>query len=229
MSNPILQLQSDVVAKLLSESALAEINIVLYRKLQTASEIDLRQVWLKPRGSRNGAGILVQMPTIEFKAPNVAGPERTMILPISIFEQPSINYLTSGTQTDAETITDLVTALLARFGIEGLGYIYPVEQKPNYDIAGVLRYDLAFQAEVPRTAIEQIAMPTQSDASLTVTLTNHASYPAAAIYYTTDGSFPGTSATRYTAPFTVASGATIRWAAYQDGYAGSDAAQAIIT
>ena len=49
--------------------------------------------------------------------------------------------------------------------------------------------------------------------------------PGAASYYTTDYSFPGPNKTLYTAPFGVASGTTVRAAAYEPAtHQGSDAA-----
>ena len=72
--------------------------------------------------------------------------------------------------------------------------------------------------------------PTEN--SLTLTFAAPASDPSAAIYTTTDGSFPGpgnAAAALYGAPFAVAGGTVIRWAAYAAGKLGSSTAMATVT
>jgi len=72
--------------------------------------------------------------------------------------------------------------------------------------------------------------PSSGAAPQTVTLTTATT--GASIYYTTNGNFPRngvTGATLYTAPFQVASAATLRCAAYKTGLFGSLVNQAIYT
>lgn len=238
--NLMLQFQADVIAKLKSEALLQYVNVAGLRTLQLANEVDAKRVWLAARNGKSGAGILVGMPSLEHSVPNVPGPERKMLLPVSVFSQPSINNLAStGTLLDAEIILDYVEALLARLMIDGLGIIYCDSAIPNLESeGGTIRYDAIYVAEVARDVIVQVPMPALTEApALTVTLTNHASTPDAAIYYTTDGTFPqrdpvtgnaaGTT-TRYNIPFAVAAGTFVRWAAYKTNYAGSDVGHAHI-
>ena len=65
-------------------------------------------------------------------------------------------------------------------------------------------------------------------------VTLSAAEAGAAIYYTTDGTFPGAGnaggrAALYTGPFHVASGTVVRWAGYLTGCYGSDAGQAVVS
>lgn len=234
--NPILQLQDDFAAKLLSESLLVNINVVKLRALQLDSVVARHRIWATARNGKSGAGILVGIPSLEHPAPNVPGPERRLLLPVSVFEQPSINALGStGTGLTAEEIVDYIDALIARLGVEGLGNIYCDSTIPNLETeSGIIRYDMVFVCQNVRTPIEQVAVPSLAEASLSITLTNHASYPDALIYYTLDDSFPGpgnTLAQSGASPlsFTVTSGSVVRWSAYQTGMAGSDVGRATIT
>lgn len=237
--NAILLFQSVVLAKLLAEPALININSVSLRAVQVSSEAEIKRVWLKARNGKAGAGVVVGIPSVEHNFPNVAGPERKLLLPVSVFAQPSVNALAStGTGLEAEEIVDLIDALLARFQVEGLGTIYCDATMPNLETAaGVIRYDMIFVCENARDEITRCEPVTLAEApALTLTLT--CATAGAAIYYTTDGSLPGPdaatglaagTATLYSAPFAVTSGARVSVAAYKTGLAGSDIRQYLIT
>lgn len=236
--NAILKLQAAVLAKLLGEPLLANVNIVSLRALQISSEQEGRRVWLKARNGKSGAGVIVQLPTTEHNVPNVPGPERKLFLPVSVFCQPSVNDLaTTGTGLDAEAIVDYIDALLARFQVEGLGVIYAEAHFPNLETAaGIVRYDMIFVCEIAREEIARVATPTLTEAALTVTLACATS--GAEILYTLDETFPardaatgallGTTAA-YSVPFAVTSGTKVSVTARKTGLAGSEASQYTIT
>jgi Chitobiase/beta-hexosaminidase C-terminal domain len=236
--SPILRFPKDVEAALLREALLSPVTIVSLRALQLSSELDVKRAWLKARNGKSGAGIVIGIPTLDHQVPNVDGPEREMLLPVSVFEQPSLNAMAStGTQLDAETIVDYVEAILARLQIEGLGTLYSQGVMPNLETqAGVLRYDLIFAATVPRAPLGRCVLPDYSCPAQTVTFTNVTA--GAQILYTTDATFPGRDAATgqllgttlvYSAPFTVASGAVVRWAAQKSGLVGSDTGEITVS
>jgi hypothetical protein len=239
MPNQRVQLQTDIVAKLLSEELLQFVNIVPLRELQLSSEVDAKRVWLQARNQKSGAGILVGMPKIVYENANAPGPTRKLLTPISVFEQPSINKLAStGTQLECEEISDRVDAVLSRFLMERLAGLYPEGVVPNLEVeAGVIREDLVYAATMSRDLLLPVPMPSANAVGTLVTLTNQTGFATASIFYTTDGSFPqrdpvsgnatGT-ATKYTAPFNAAPGTAIRWAAWQTNYAGSDVGYAVV-
>lgn len=230
------QLQSDVLHKLLSESLLDNVNMVSLRAIQAMEAADdptkitaAMMVWTTPRNGKVGAGLIVGMPTIESVQPSVSGPERTLNLPVAIFEDPILNgYGENKVGLTAEEIVDLVESILHQFGIEGLGVsLYPKRSTPNTDTQGIIRYDTTLIAEMPRSAITQCAIPTLDENAGTITLTGAAGED---VYYTTDGTFPGSgnpTAILYAAPFVIAAGTTVRWAAYKALMRGSDAGQAL--
>jgi len=239
--NPMLQFQNAVRDKLLSEALLQNINIVSLRAQQLVSEEEAKRAWLKIRNGKSGAGVIVGMPSIEHNTPNVPGPERVLLLPVSILEQPSINSLPStGTGLDCETIVDLIDALLARLQVEGLGTIFCEATVPNLETkSGVIRYDCIYTAAVPRAEIQRVTLPAYVCPAQTVTLTNAAGFEDAVIVYTDDETFPGLdpvtaqplgTAHIYSAPIgPLAVGKKISWAAYKEGFAGSDVGQITIT
>lgn len=238
--NALLQFQDDIYTRLLSEVLLQNVNVAKLRVLQLSSEVENERVWLKARNGKSGVGIVVGMPSLEHNVPNVQGPERKMLIPVSTFEQPSINALAStGTGLEAEVVLDYHDALIHQTQLEGLGIVFCEAHIPNLEAkGGIIRYDSVYVCEAPRTPIPKVITPAISSPALTVTLTNHATHPAAAIYYTTDGTCPGRNpvsgaalgtSTAYTVPFLVTSGAAVRWVAYQAGYAGSDVGHGIIT
>jgi hypothetical protein len=240
MANQRVQLQTDIVAKLLSEDLLQNVNVVALRELQLSSSVESKRVWLQKRNEKSGVGILVGMPTISYENGNAPGPTRKLMTPISVFEQPSINSLAStGTQLECEEITDRIDAVLSRFQMERLAGIYPEGVVPNLATeAGVIREDHIYAATMSRLMLLPVPMPTAGAVGTLVTLTNAAGFETASIFYTTDGSFPqrnpvtglaAGTAVKYTVPFNAAIGTAIRWAAWLANYSGSDVGYAVVT
>jgi hypothetical protein len=74
------------------------------------------------------------------------------------------------------------------------------------------------------TALARTLAPAATAAAQTVSLADRQPGGGSTIYYSTDGSFPGSgnpNAIIYTTPFTVASGTIVRTAAYYPGLQGS--------
>jgi hypothetical protein len=228
------QLQTDVAARLNSSAYFVDVTVVELRKLQIQPEIDASLVHLTEKANKKGAGVIVSMPTIRVDAPNVAGPERLLILNLRVMESPIISQDTAsgGSGKTAEAIALNIQDTLHQWQIEGLGTLYCDKDAmtPNTDVPGVVAYDVAVHMTLPRTQSNFCGMPDISGSAATlVTLTNTTS--GATIYYTTDGSFPGSgnsAATIYTAPFAVSAGTVVRFAAYKTGLIGSDAGQATV-
>lgn len=247
MSANFAQLQRDLLHKLLSEPLLADLNVVSLRDLQSlqagAGE-DLEQlqsaylVWTTPRagGTKIGCGVIVGMPTKEYRFPNVAGPERACAVDITTIEDPVLNLASSPTSTGktAEEWSDLVEAILHQFLIEAVGSVYVARSEPDRDIQGTVAYVSRFNIEMARAEIAEVATPDVSEAGGLLTIT--CSTAGAEIYYTRNAddlaSFPGPgnpAALRYTDPVPVSVGDTVRVAAWLAGRRGSLVVQASIT
>lgn len=232
----IEKLQQDITDKLKSESDLASINIVSLRRLHLSSEHEQALAWATPRteGGRVGACIIVGMPTIDVPDPNVPGPQMDVVIPISAIEEPVTNQDAAiGTEETAEELIIRVLQHLHLWasGARGIGaYGEGRSIVPNTDIEGLVRYDAFIKGRLPSAGLGRVATPDITEDAGTVTIT--CATIGAAIYYTTDGSFPGSgnsAATLYSAPVAADTGTVILSAAYKAGMTGSDVAKDTIT
>lgn len=230
-----VQLQEDLTQALLSATQLANINIVQLRKLRLQSEVDSAVIYTKQRNGKAGCGILVEMPTGEVKKPNVPGPELTLVCSFLVVEQPMINLNpTTGTQMTAEEALQNVLDIFHQWQVDDMGAFYaaPKPFEPVDATPGTVAYRVRFTLASPKQPTVRLTQPSIAENALEITLANSADNPDAAIYYTTDGSYPAKTevnpgSTLYTVPFTVNSGDTIRWAAYRDGNTQSDVGSAV--
>lgn len=230
----LVQLQQDIACRLLADAYFSDLTVVVLRNLIVANDVNAELVHLTVKDGKSGAGVIVGMPSVVVKSPNVDGPELYGKVAIRIREQPTINLGTGGTGKDGEAIALRVLALFHKFAIEGVGSFYAAEDalQPFLDDAeGVVGYMATLNWHAAQTPDPRLVTPTISEAALAVTLAT--TDAGATIYYTTDGTYPaaytGSTATAYTVPFNVTSGTTVRFAAHQTGRLGSDAAQALIT
>jgi len=232
----LLQLQEDLTAKLLSEAALAKVNIVSLRKLLIDSTVDVSMAWLTPRAGKLGTGIVVGMPGFTEELKETGLSDVTVEVPIFCLEYPpSAQSAASGSRLTAPELAVIARRLLRGWVIEGVGSFFtegqaiqPDAPPPDHD--DVVCHVLTVKLRLRQVADTRCARPTISEAALAVTLTNVTS--GATIYYTKDGTFPGSgnsAALVYAAPFAVTSGTVVRWAAYKSGVSGSLASQAVIT
>lgn len=228
------RVQEDALGKLLSEEWFSTINCVQLRKLVITSQLEAGLVTMTERNGKSGAGIVVGMPFIEDDNPESDALQAVVVLPMHVFENPTVNLdATNGTLKSAEQIAARIEEAFRHWAVEGVTRFYPPKRpiRPNPDSdSGLVSYDVELRGQVSFPKRTRCQIPLISEVSLTVTLTNQT--PGAAIYYTTDGSFPGSgnaAAQVYSTPFAVPGGTVVRWAAYKAGMLGSDTGEATIT
>jgi hypothetical protein len=240
MNPQIEQIQPDIFNKLASEPYFAAISLFQIRKERFQSEIDeaLSAATFDPgqSGKRPGATIEVLMPVIKTNLANAPGPVVTLEQRLIVKENPQINLAAGGVGLTAEEIAVEILQTLHLFYLGGICQaLYPAPEAivPNAGFPGLVAYDVILQATFNLTPPARTGCPPPpTEAGLTLTFTPPASDPAATIYCTTDGSFPGpgnASSVSYAAPFAVASGTVIRWAAYAANKLGSSTGMATIT
>jgi hypothetical protein len=232
----LLQLQQDVCDKLNSETAFAYLTVATLRRQVIANEIERRVAHLTAKNGRKGCGLTVRMPSIRGVQPNVAPAQGEVLVAVDVVEIPELNFNAGGTQVTAEEAARAVRAALHQFAIEGKILLYQ-EEKAIEPLAGLekefpgcLGYRVLLRGRMSEAPAGKGAFPAISAAGLTVSLST--TDAGAAIYYTTDGSFPGpgnAGAEVYGGPFPVNPGTVVRWAGYLAGLTGSDAGQAVIT
>jgi hypothetical protein len=233
MSDLLLSLQQDLLDKLNSESWFYYISVVSLRQQVIRQEIERRLPHLTAKNGCKGCGVIINMPRIDALQPNLSAPQGDILVAIDVIEQPEINFNPGGTMLTAEETARAIRATLHQFAIEGKILLYQdkkaIEPLDHLDYPGCLGYRVHLRGRMSELPQPKCVVPAISESGGLVLLTT--TDVGASIYFTTDGSFPGSSnaaALSYTGPFAVASGATVRWAAYLTGNLGSDAAQAVI-
>jgi len=225
----IESVQPDVYNKILSEAYFANIAVFAIREKRLDTEVNKALSGLQGRNGKGGATIEVLMPTLKTALPDTSGPVCILEQKIIVKEQPTVNLGAKGTGLTCEQIAVNLAQTFQLFFLGGpmqgfyaapafYQYVDEGGDKPFVAIQVVLN------ATFVLTALQRTLAPAAAAAAQTVTLTDEQPGGGSTIYYTTDGSFPGSgnsNAIRYTTPFTVASGTTVRTAAYKGTLQGS--------
>lgn len=243
--NPIGRVQADLFAILNSLAYCADIGVTLWRPRLTstgtvetapviASKIDKTLSGLLLKGGKAGLAAIVLMPVVEVPNGEAPGPDTKISLSIRLRERTLINMGATGTQKPAEEAAwefqreihqyPLGYATLVCEGESIMPVIDPTDTKG--DVIYNIQPSLRLSGTMP-TRVQYVAI---SGTAAAVTLASGTS--GAAIYYTTDESFPAagnSAATLYSAPFAVAAGTVVRAAAFKSGLSLSYTSQKTIT
>jgi hypothetical protein len=225
----IESVQPDVCSKLLSEAYFENIAVFRIREKRLDTEVNRALSGLQGRNGKGGASIEVLMPTLKTALPDTAGPVCILEQKFIVKEQPTVNLGANGTGLTCEQIAVNLAQTFQLFFLGGPMqgfYAAPAFYKyiePGSDKA-IVAIQVILNATFVLTGLQRTVAPAAEAAAQTVTLTDQQSGGGSLLYYTTDGSFPGSgnpNATQYTTPFTVSSGTTVRTAAYNGTLQGS--------
>lgn len=229
VASQIESVQPDVYYKLLSEAWFASVAIFKIREKRLDTEVGKALGGLQARNGKSGASIEVLMPTLKGALADSAGPVCTLEQRFLVKEQPTINQGANGTGLSAEQIAVQIAQTFQLFflggGLQGF-YAAPtfyryLEPSSN---APFVALEVTLHATFQLTALARTLTPAVSVTGETVTLIDQQPGGGSALFYTTDGSFPGggnAAALPYTAPFAVAGGTLVRTAAYNGALPGS--------
>jgi hypothetical protein len=229
------RIQEDCYQRALASAELANVGIVLVRRALTPSMVEQQLKTIKGRAGKVGICLFVEMPSVDVPAPNVPGPSTTVVQTFLVLEHPTINEGSLGTGTDAENVAVDVLQLFHQFipyGVTQVMIAAPNAITPENAFENLVGYTVTLTTEVALRKPAKVALPTitprggPTPASITLACAT----PEAVIRYTLDGSYPGsanTAALTYSAPFNLATGATLRVGAEKSGLQPSDIAQEI--
>jgi Fn3 associated len=229
LASQIESVQPDVYYKLLTEAWFENIAIFKTREKRLDTEVNRALTGLGGRNGKGGATIEVLMPSLKSALPETAGPVCTLEQKFIVKEQPTVNQNANGTGLSVEQIAVNIAQTFQLFYLGGpmQGFYAAPEfyrYEPMPDDAPFIAVAVTLHATFALSALTRIIVPGVSAIAETVTLTDQQPGGGSAIYYTTDGSFPGSgnpTATQYSIPFTVASGTVVRVAAYNGTLQGS--------
>ena len=221
----ILRLQEFLFNGLLSCPLFDRFNVVLEREFLAQNEMEFNSIWQAPRKANGpvGIGLYVEMPKLEIPKPNSL--QRNLVASIGVIEERNMNMTAgAGSCVSSEELAEL--ALDFMFGwMLGLSSALTPEVgavRPAPDLIkgeGLVVYRASVSLRREHRPHARCDMPGIVEAPAgTFTLVNGATTPGAAIYYTTDGSFPGVSnaqAMLYAEPIQVAPGTKLLFAAWQ--------------
>ena len=229
LASQIESVQPDVYYKLLSESWFENIAIFKIREKRLDTEVNRALAGLAGRNGKGGASIEVLMPSLKTALPETAGPVCTLEQKFIVKEQPTVNQGANGTGLSVEQIAVNLAQTFQLFYLGGpmQGFYAAPEFYKHQAVPEEVPFiavTVTLQATFALTALARTLSPAASAAAETVTLTDQQPGGGSTLYYTTDGSFPGSgnpAATPYSTPFTVASGTVVRTAAYNGTLQGS--------
>lgn len=228
--NAIERLQADVYGYLRADDYLATVNLLLVSEQQIDSDIESQIALFVETAGKNGASIAVHLPTGQPGPDNVPGPELELQLDVFVSVNKLLNEGADGTGISEG---DLIARVLQDLHQLGIGPASLLTGSPAFEPFwkggpemgdGVMVHRLTFKQRLNLPMIQRVKQPGILNSAGTITLS--CADGGATIRYTTDGSFPGTSATAYAAPFaTPTAGTLLRVCAHKAGSPPSNLSQ----
>ena len=186
--------QDDFYGRLSADPFFADIPVLLQKKGDITSDTEIAMNTLNAKTGKRGAVVIVLQPELVMAEPDAPGPEYFIIMAVQVFVTRADNDdPNTGTGKSAELICKRIRVLMHHYG-PGDGTVYSFQRRA---------VDQDWQ---PRCGLPLIdAVPDGGNSQVTLTTAT----AGAAIYYTTDGSYPSstnTAATLYAGPFVVNAG-----------------------
>lgn len=188
---------------------------------------------MEKKNGKAGLACVVMLPDVKGESVNSAAPAMQLTIKVRIIENRMTNEGVDGTGITASKLSLHVVQVLNRRAFRGGNPLYAdlkgmVQEIPLPDDEKA--HECAFIQNVTPDVLRKVATPTAAwaDGHLTLSCTT----AGAAIYYTVDGSYPGSgglSGQLYTAPLDLVPPYSLRTAAEHEGMQASDDLLAEIT
>jgi len=215
------KLQRMMADRLRADSFFADIAILEERKGVTSDDVLTALSTMNERNGKLGACVMVRMAMREARSPDLPSPEHRVTLPVAVFETPLFNRAEpQGTLKTADLISQHVERVLHGFQAHDLSASLHTEGTiPDNYQDGTLELVVNFSTQTFGQYLPVVSMPRIEVSAGEATLTSNTA--GASIYYTLDGSYPGTDASLYSVPFSVNAGQTVRAVAYKANHTAS--------
>ena len=232
--SPLEQLQLDCAARLNADPFFANIEVVVMRPRIEGSFVEIQtrvdQVigCERKKNGKGGAAVQILMPLADGRDPDAPGPRLDFSIVARVQEHPILNMGPTGTKYSCEEIALRALQLLHHFN-PGFGAILVAAKDaltPSDRFPGKITIDVRVTQQTGIGGVPKATRPVITAAGLSFTLSSLT--VDAALYYTTDGSYPGAgnaAAMLYSGPVTLAAAATVRASAQADGLLPSDISQ----
>ena len=229
--------QNDIYARVQNDAYfVAGVPVLLELKGITERDVAMAIGTMNASAGKVGSIAIVLMPTLLPDSPNAPGPRYDAVFKVQVLDDPILRrQSTGGTTCSADEIADRVRQILHRFTMGRGQTLYFAGQEPVAVPEGRVSYVLRFKrtsVDNPPVSVPTVSISPAGPGPATVTLA--CSLAGSSIWYTLDGSYPGSNttacptATLYTAPFAVLAGQTVRAAAENTGYQQSQAISQVI-
>lgn len=191
MNDPVFQLQADVYGRIASASYFQYIPVLLNEKGIIPSDVENAiKIFIQKQG-KSGAAVVVDRPSRLVNTPEPSGPQFQVEIPVVVVEFPLTNRTPSGTNKSIESITSEVMHLVHGWRPNpSVGQIWCGDNavSPIVGTDRMIASQVLFRSHMRFASPNRVVTPviTQSETTISITCNT----PDAAIYYTTDGSFP---------------------------------------
>ena len=224
--------QEDLGARIAADPFFVDITVLVQRKGVTENDIQTALSTLNEKIGKIGACVFILMPSLVPTTGDAAGPEYSVRHTVQVIEQPLFSQdATSGVGKSAELIAEKVRKLIHYFAARG-GILSFDGMDPIAVDVGKISYGVAFRHRDSDDDYQRCGLPLlDPDAGAspqTVTITTATA--GAAIYYTTDGSYPSSAnpnAALYGGPVEILTPCTLQAAAQKTGLQQSNIARSI--
>lgn len=220
-SDEILErLKDDVFQRIDADGFFADVPVVKEGEADLAQEVSVALRGLASKGGKKGAMVAVHRLEVVDVEGEGGVPEMKLSIVVECGEEPLRNRAAGGTEKKASAMVARVFQLLNRWSPGWNGNCLYCEKNPIAELAllkGQVGYACEFFFWVSFSQVSQVADLVATVDGSEITLTTATA--DAAIWYTTDGSYPrpeNAAATLYSAPVTGTPGDVIRAAGYKE-------------